>query len=573
MNKEISNQEIAQVFAEIADILELKQDNPFKIRAYRKAVQLIEHLEKPLSQVEDLQKLPGIGKELAEKIRTLLEGKPLPALEKLRKEVEPGLLELLKIRGLGPRRIKTLNQKLGIKDIESLRSALEEKPDLIIKLPGFGKKLVEDLKQSLKEFQEYSQRHRLDLAKKQADELVEYLKTAKGVEQIEVAGSLRRRKETIGDIDILITGKNSQAVMEKFVSYPRVREVLAKGETKSSVVLDSGIQVDVRFFSPESFGAGLCYFTGSKAHNIAVRTIAKQMGLKISEYGVFKGEKRIAGKTEEEVYKSLGLVWIPPELREDRGEIQLAREGRLPKLVELKDIKADLHIHSRWSDGRHTIEEVAERAKELGYKYIAITDHSKSQHQARGLDEKRLLEEFKEIDQLNQTIKGIKILKGVELDILKDGSLDLEPEVLKKADLVIGAIHSNFNLSKAEQTKRLIQALDTGLIHILAHPTSRLIGEREPIELDWEKLVPVLVKRKVAVEINASPHRLDASGELAKYLKERGIKFALGTDAHILGSLSEMEYGVYTARRGWLEAKDILNTLPLNQFLKWLKTR
>ncbi len=568
MERRVSNQEIAQVFSEIADILELKEDNPFKIRAYRKAASLIESLEKPLYEVDDPQKLPGIGKELAEKIKILLRGETLPTLEKLRKEIEPGMLELLKIRGLGPRRIKTLNQKLGVKDINTLRQALDN--PAILKLPGFGKKLVDDLKQSLREFQEYSQRTRLDIAKKQADELVEYLKSAPGIKQIEVAGSLRRRKETIGDIDILVTGKDAQKVMERFVNYPKVREVLARGDTKSSIVLESGIQVDLRFFDPESFGAGLCYFTGSKAHNIAVRTIAKQMGLKISEYGVFRGDKKIAGKTEEEVYKTLGLNFIPPELREDRGEIQASKEGRLPKLIELSDIKGDLHIHSKWSDGRHSIEEIAKRAKELGYKYIAISDHSKSQYQAKGLDEKRLLEEFEEIDRVNKKIKGITILKSVELDILKDGELDLDPEVLKKADLVIGAIHANFNLSSSEQTKRLARAFETGLINIYAHPTCRLIGEREPIEIDWSELIPLLRKYNIAIEINASPHRLDASGELAKYLKDNGIKFAIGTDAHTIGALLEMEYGVYTARRGWLEAKDVINTWSLNQLKNWL---
>jgi len=571
MAKTITNPEIAAVFYEIADILDLKNDNVFKIRAYRRAAQLIDGLEKPLSEVEDLESLPGIGKELAEKIRTLLRGEPLPTLEKLRKEIAPGLLDLLRVRGMGPKRVRTLNEKLGVKDVPSFRKALEREE--ILNLPGFGPKLVDDLKKGLSEFQEYSKRTRLDVAKSQAEALIGYLREAKGVERVEVAGSLRRRLETIGDIDILVTGKDPGAVMKRFASYPKVREVLSRGETKSSLVLESGIQADVRFFEPESFGAGLHYFTGSKTHNIALRTLAKHQGLKISEYGVFRGDKRIAGRTEDEIYQLFGLSYIPPELREDRGEIQAAKEGKLPKLIELKDVKGDLQAHSDWTDGRNSIEEMAERAKKLGYEYLAITDHSKSQRQTGGLDEKELRKEFAEIDRLNKKIKGIKVLKGVELDILKDGSLDLPERILEEADLVLGAVHSHFNLSKEDQTRRLNKALSTGRIQILSHPTCRLIGEREPIQIEWPELVPLILKMRVAVEINASPHRLDANGELAKYLKEQGVIFSLGTDAHTVVGLKDMEYGVFTARRGWLESRDVINTWPLAKLEKWLRGR
>jgi len=564
----VSNQEIAGAFWEIGDILDLKNDNVFKIRAYRRAAQLIESLEKPLSEVENLESLPGIGKELAEKIRILLKGEPLPALEKLRKEIEPGMLDLLRIRGLGPKRIRMLYDKLKVKDLAGFKKAVEG-PE-ILELPGFGEKLVEDLKKSLTEFQEYSKRVRLDVAKTQAEELVEYLKKGRDIDRIEVAGSLRRRLETIGDIDILVTGKDPGPVMKRFTGYPKVREILSEGETKSSVVLDSGIQVDVRFLDPDKFGAGLVYFTGSKQHNIAIRTIAKQMGLKISEYGVFKGEKIIAGRTEEEVYKTLGLRYIPPELREDHGEIDTARAGRLPHLIELKDIRGDLQVHSTYTDGRNQIAEIATRAKELGYKYIAITDHSRSQRQARGLEGKELLDEFKEIDALNRKMKGFVILKGVELDILKDGSLDLPPEVLRKAEVVLGSIHGNFNLSAGEQTDRVIKAFRTGLVHIFSHPSTRLIGEREPIGLDWKRIAPVLVEMNAAAEINASPHRLDVNGDTAKYLKDQGVVFSLGTDAHALGGLKDMEYGVYTARRGWLEAREVINCWQFAKIKKWL---
>ncbi len=559
------------MFYEIADILDLKNDNVFKIRAYRRAGQLIEGFEKPLSQVADLESLPGIGKELSEKIRALLRGEELETLKNLRKEVAPGLLALLRIRGMGPKRVRTLNEKLGVKDLNSFCRALGEGE--ILNLAGFGPKLVDDLKKGLSEFQEYSKRTRLDLAKTQAEALVEYLKEAKGVGRVEVAGSLRRRLETIGDIDLLVTGKDPKAVMERLVNYPKVREILSKGNTKSSVVLESGVQADVRFFEPKTFGAGLQYFTGSKAHNIAIRTIAKQKGLKISEYGVFRGEKLIAGRTEEEVYQTLDLPYIPPELREDRGEIQAGREDKLPELIGLKDIRGDLQVHSEWTDGASPILEMAEQAKKLGYEYLAITDHSKSQRQTGGLDEKELRKEFQEIDRLNQKLKGFRIFKGVELDILKDGSLDLPERILKTADLVLGSVHSHFNLPKPDQTRRLLKALGSGMIQIFSHPTGRLIGEREPIMIDWSRLVPVLLEKKIAVEINASPHRLDANGDLAKYLKDQGVIFSLGTDAHTLGGLKDMEYGVFTARRGWVEAEEVINTWPLNKLENWLRNR
>jgi len=568
MEKKVSNQEIAEAFSEIADILDLKNDNVFKIRAYRRAAQLISGLEKPLSEVSDLESLPGIGKELAGKIRTMLKGEKLETLEKLRKEVAPGLLQLLRIRGLGPKRVRALNEKLGVKDLEGFKKALESGE--IANLDKFGPKLVDDFKKALSEFQEYSKRTRLDVAKNQADELKEYLEKARGVERVEEAGSLRRRLETIGDIDLLVTGEDPKPVMERLKSYPKVREVLSEGETKCSVLLENGLQVDVRFLDPDKFGAGLVYFTGSKQHNIAIRTLAKQKGLKISEYGVFRGKKTVASRTEEEVYKILGLRWIPPELREDRGEIQAAKQNLLPKLIELEELKGDLQVHSDHSDGRNSIEEMALKAREMGYQYLAITDHSQSQRQAGGLDGRGLLAEFREIDALNRKLKNFVVLKGVELDILKDGSLDLPAEVLRQAEVVLGSVHSHFNLSREAQTERLIRAFETGLVHIFSHPSARLLGEREPIELDWSRLAPVMVKRQIAVEINASPHRMDVNGEQAKYLKDQGLVFALGTDAHQLGGLKDMEYGIYMARRGWLEAPQVVNTWNLTKLKNWL---
>jgi DNA polymerase (family 10) len=569
--KSCTNSEIAAAFNEIADILDLQGDNPFKIRAYRRAAQMIEGLEKPLSQIENPESLPGIGKELAEKIKILSRGGSLPVLDRLRSEVPAGLLDLLRVRGLGPKRVKELHDKLGIKSLEDLERALSEKR--LGGLRGFGAKLEEDIRKGLAARREYSRRIRLDTAQEQAEELIDYLKEkAKGkISRIQAAGSLRRRLETIGDLDILVTGKSAHAVMDSFINYPKVKEILAKGDTKSSVVLSSGTQVDLRFLKPQAFGAGLYYFTGSKAHNVATRTLAKQKGLKINEYGVYRGKKRVAGKTEEEIFKVLGLSYIPPELREDRGEIAAAKAGKLPRLVELKDIRGDLHVHSPESDGRSTIEELVDKAKELGYWYLAITDHSRSQRQARGLDPKRLRKHMKNIRKMDSKLGGFKLLAGVEVDILKNGALDLPASLLKELDIVIGAIHSHFNLAEEEQTKRIVKALSSGVIHVFGHPSGRLIGERDPYRFDWGPVIKALRDNNVAVEINASPHRLDANSDTAHMLLSEGLSFAISTDAHHASALREMSFGVDTARRGWLAKRDVINTYPVKNLLERLK--
>jgi len=565
----VTNAEIAAAFEEIADILNLKGDNPFKIRAYRRAAQLIGGFEKPMAEVERLEDLPGIGKELAEKIRILVRGEPLPTLEKLRSEVSPGLLELLRVRGLGPKRVKELHEKLGIKNLADLEKALAERR--VEKLRGFGQKLAEEMGKGIAAHKQHRERTRLDLARTEAAAIVAHLKEAKGVERIEPAGSLRRWLETVGDLDILVTGRESGPVMERFVGYPKVKEVLAHGDTKSSVVLKGGLQVDLRFFQPESFGAGLYYFTGSKDHNIAIRKLAKAEGWKVSEYGVFKGSRKLAGKTEEEIFKLFGLAFIPPELREDRGEIEAARKKKLPRLIELEDIKGDLQVHSQASDGRNSLSELADKAKSLGYIYLGVTDHSPSQRQAKGLTPERMKKHIAEIRKLNQRLKGFILLAGAEVDILKDGGLDYPEPLLKQLDLVLGAIHAHFNLSVVEQTRRVVKALASGRVHVLSHPSTRLLGERDGIELDWEPIVKACLKHNVAVEINASPHRLDVNGERARALKEAGVKLAISTDAHSLSSMNEMIYGVYTARRGWVEAQDVINTWPTEKLLKWLK--
>jgi len=569
MSQATTNAEIAAAFEEIADILDLKGDNPFKIRAYRRAAQLIAGFEKPMAEVERLEDLPGIGKELAEKIRILVRGEPLPTLEKLRSEVAPGLLELLRVRGLGPKRVKELHERLGINGLADLEQALAE--HRVQALKGFGAKLEAEIGKGIAAHKQHQQRTRLDLARAEATAIVDYLKKAKGVEQIEPAGSLRRWLETVGDLDILVSGRESGPVMERFVNYSKVKEVLAQGDTKSSVVLRSGLQVDLRFLQPASFGAGLYYFTGSKGHNIAVRKLAKAKGWKVSEYGVFKGSKRLAGETEAEIFKLFSLDFIPPELREDRGEIEAARKGKLPELIELKDLKGDLQVHSRASDGQSSLAELLDKARSLGYIYLGVTDHSPSQRQANGLSPKRIKKQIAEIRKLNERLRGFTLWAGAEVDILKDGGLDYPEPLLKQLDLVLAAIHAHFNLSVAEQTQRVVKAIQTGRVHILGHPSTRLIGERDGIELDWEPIVQACRKHNVAVEINASPHRLDVNGERARALKEAGVKLVISTDAHSLSGLNEMIYGVYTARRGWIEAQEVINTWPAEKLSKWLK--
>jgi len=564
-----TNAEIAAAFEEIADILDLKGDNPFKIRAYRRAAQLVSGFEKPMAEVEKLEDLPGIGKELAEKIRVLVRGEPLPTLEKLRTEISPGLLELLRVRGLGPKRVKKLHEKLGIAGLADLEKALIE--HRVQALKGFGAKLEEEMQKGIAAHKQHRSRTRLDIARAEAEAIAAHLRGTRGVKRIQPAGSLRRWLETVGDLDILVTGDDPGPAMERFVGYPKVKEVLAKGETKSSIVLKSGLQVDLRFLAPESFGAGLYYFTGSKDHNIAVRKIAKAKGWKVSEYGVFKGEKLLAGETEEEIFKLFGMAYIPPELREDRGEIEAALAKKLPRLIELKDIKGDLQVHSEASDGRNSLAELAEKAKSLGYQYLGITDHSPSQRQANGLSPDRMQKHIAAIRKQSEKLKGIALLAGAEVDILKDGRLDYPADLLKKLALVLGSIHGNFNLPAAEQTQRVVKAIESGLIHVFSHPSTRLLGERGPIELDWEPITKACLKYKVAVEINASPLRLDVNGERARALKEAGVKLVISTDAHSLAGLGDMIYGVYTARRGWVEAKDVVNTWPLGKLQKWLK--
>lgn len=569
----MTNADIAAIFNKVADLLEIKGENPFKVRAYRNAARTIENIGKSLvdlvNEGYDLTRLPGIGHDLSEYIKEIVTTGKFSKLEKLEREIPPHLVEMLSIEGLGPKRIKVLYEKLNVESMEDLRRAAESGE--ILKLPGFGPVLVEKILKGIRLAKKAGKRFRIDVAKNYAEDLVNYLKEIEGIIHIDVAGSYRRKKETVGDLDILVTAKDWEKVTDHFVKYSGVKEVVSKGPTRSTVILKSDLQVDLRSVPNESYGAALHYFTGSKAHNIAIRTMGVKLGLKINEYGIFKGAKRIGGEKEEDVFKSVGLPFIEPELRENRGEIEAALAGKLPKLVELKEIRGDLHMHTKYTDGKNTIEEMAKAAKEKGYEYIAITDHSKRVTVAKGLDEKRLLAQIEEIDKINEKLDGITILKGIEVDILEDGSLDLSDDVLKELDVVVCAVHSKFKLSREKQTYRVLKAMDNPYFNILAHPTGRLIGSREGYDIDIEKIIEHAKECGCYLEINAQPERLDLNDINAKLAKEMGVKMAISTDAHNIFTLDYMEYGVNQARRGWCEKEDILNTYTLKELKKLLK--
>lgn len=558
----VHNADIAKQFNELADLLEIKDENPFRIRAYRNAARLIKNLSHEATELvkqgEDLTVFPGIGDDLAEKIITIVKTGELPLLKQVRKKVPRALSAMMRIPDLGPKRVKILYEKLKIKSIDDLNKAIAK--GKVAKLDGFGEKIIEKIASAIKKFKSGEQRLKLIEAEKIAQVLVEFLQKIDGVKKVMVAGSFRRRKETVGDLDVLVTANKNSPVMQRLVKCDEVKTVVSQGETRTTVRLHSDLQVDVRVVPQESYGAALQYFTGSQAHNIEVRKIAQQKKLKINEYGVFKGKRCIAGKTEKEVYKSIKLSYIEPELRENRGEILAALEKRLPKLVALTDIKGDFHCHTKASDGENTIEQMARKAQSLGYQYLAIADHSKHLTVANGLDEKKLLQQIKKIDELNIGFKNFRILKSIECDILEDGSLDLSNDVLKELDFVIGAIHSKFKLSGDKQTKRVLRAMENKYFNILAHPTGRLINQRDAYKINLEKIMQGVLECGCFLELNAHPDRLDLDDVHCKMAKEMGVKIAMGTDAHHTTSLNYMRCGIDQARRGWLEAKDVLNT-------------
>lgn len=572
----VQNLAVATIFEEIADRLSIQGANAFRIRAYRNAARMFQEMKQDLGAFieggHDPDQLPGVGPDLAGKIREILATGKCALLERLRAEMPPALTDLLKVPGLGPKRVGTLWHDLDVRTPEqALRAARDGR---IRGLPGFGEKTERNIERALAaHLSKAGGRLKLALAAQYAESLTAHLRGVPGADRVVVAGSYRRMRETVGDLDVLVVARDGKAVVAEFTRYPGVADVLSQGGTRASVRLAGGLQVDLRVVAAESFGAALVYFTGSKAHNIALRTMAQQRGLRINEYGVFRGKERVAGETEESVYASVGLPPIPPELREDRGEIEAARLGRLPRLVEYADLRGDLHAHTRATDGRNSLEEMAAAARAAGFEYFAITEHSRRQAMAHGLTPERLARQIDAIDLLNRDAGGLRILKGIEVDILDDGSLDLPDSVLARLDIVVAAVHSRFNLSRAGQTARILRALDNPHVTLLAHPTGRLLEEREPYDVDMLQVIRKARALGVHLEVNAHPDRLDLGDVHCRMAKDEGVLVAIDSDAHDTAGLANLRYGIGQARRGWITAGDVLNTRSLKELLPLLARR
>jgi DNA polymerase (family 10) len=572
----MNNKQIAKVFEDIADLLELKGENVFKIRAYQKVVRAIEQLPVELEQLvkeEKLREVPGVGEAIAKKIAELVTTGKLEYYEKLKAEFPEGISTLLDIPGVGPKTAMLLSSDLGIRTVDELEKAILE--GKVAQLPRLGEKTAENILRHIQALRRKDQRIPIGEAQAIVDEIFSRLKEVPGVKNLVPAGSLRRFRETVGDIDLMGTADNAEEVIKAFTSLPMVKEVLASGSTKASVVVSGGLQVDLRIVEHDSFGSLLQYFTGSKQHNINLRERARRQGLSLSEYGItiLKTGELHKFATEEDFYKRLGLQYIPPEIREATDEIELAEKGKIPRLIELGDIRGDLHVHSDWSDGRESIETMVRAAKALGYEYVCISDHSGGRGIAHGLNRQRLKEQMAEINALNAKIGGIRILTGMEVDIRADGTLDMPDELLQELDIVTASVHSGMNQTQEQMTGRIIKALQNPNLDVLGHPTGRLMPDREPIAVDMEAVFQAAVKSNTILEINAMPSRLDLKDTHIYRAHELGIKLVINTDAHAPDHLGMIRFGVGVARRGWCEAKDILNTRPLAQLMKYLESR
>ena len=585
----MENIEIAAVLDELADLLEIRGSNPFRIRAYRNAVRTVRGLTRSLKSMveaeEDLTELSAIGKDMSAHIVELIATGSLSRLEDLAEEIPRSLVDLVKLDGVGPKKAKKLWESLDVKTVDELEEALNA--EKVQALEGFGTTSVQKILRAIEDFRRYSGRFLLSQVDDLIGPLVEHIREAKGVQRIEVAGSYRRRKETIGDVDLLVQADlPAPDVMERFTTFGSVERVDLAGDTRGAVVLRSGLEVDLRVIPPRSFGAALHYFTGSMEHNVAVRQLALRQGLRVNEWGVFRlpegvdpeevgkedGE-RIAGDTEESVFEAVGLPWIPPVVRENRGEIEAARDGSLPELVTLEDIRGDLHMHSTWSDGRASIEEMARACQARGYEYLAVSDHSPALAMVQGLTPDKAPEQWAEIDRVQEGLDGITIFKSLEVDILRDGSLDMTDEVLEALDAVIISVHSLMDMDRATMTDRVIRAMQHPSVDIVGHPTGRLLGRREPFELDVDAVLQAASELDVAVEINANPNRLDLNDVHARRAKELGVKVVISTDAHSVQRLDHISYGVDQARRGWLDREDVLNTMTVDQLRDWMGRR
>ena len=556
------NDEIAEMFETLADLLEFKGENPFKLNAYRKAARILRDLTEDvevLIRENRLRSLPGIGEGIEKKIIQAAATGKMDKLEEARQGVPTGILRIMEISGVGPKTAALVHDKLGISTVEELAEAARS--GKLGGLPGMGDKKTQNILKGIEFTRLSSRRMNLGDALPFVESILEELK-ARGCPNAMAAGSLRRMRETIGDIDILVSGKDADTIIKTFTTLPAAKRVLAAGGTKGSVVMENGVQVDLRVVPPQSFGAALQYFTGSKPHNIRIRSIARERGLKVSEYGVFKGERRVAGRTEEKVYGALNLPLIPPVLREDRGEIEAAQAGKLPKLVEERDIKGDLHAHTNWSDGRNTIEEMGRAAQRLGYKYIVISDHTRALKVIGGLDAERLEKQIAEVRAVGRKLKGIKLLTGTEVDIRADGTLDMPDKVLAKLDFVMASVHSGFKQDRETITRRIVRAIENPNVDAIGHLTGRLLGRREAYDVDVEAVLKAAARTGTALELNANPLRLDITDQVCRRAKEVGAKVVINTDAHSIEDLSLMRFGIATAQRGWLEKSDILNTRP-----------
>lgn len=567
-----SNADAAAVFNEIADLLEVQGGNAFRVRAYRNAARTLADLRRNAKDMleagEHLDDLPGIGKDLAGKIAEIVATGSCAQLAALRKEVPPGMTELLRLPGIGPRRVQALHAALGVESLADLRAAAEQ--ERIRGVRGFSRDAERRILDAVIARLKTDRRVPLATAAMVAAALLAELQAVPGVHQAAAAGSLRRRRDTVGDIDLLVSAGRNAGVMERFVGGSGVQRVLAKGSTRAGIVLNNGLQVDLRVVPQASFGAALMYFTGSKAHNIALRQRAQDAGLKLNEYGLFRGARRVAGDTEESVYRALGLPWIAPELREDRGELDAAQAGGLPRLVRLQELRGDLHVHTSDSDGRDSLRAMAQAAADRGLSYIAITDHSRRLAVAHGLDAGRLARQIDLIDALNEQLPGITLLKGVEVDILRDGKLDLPDRILQRLDLVVGAVHEHFDLPADRQTDRLLRAMDHRHFSILAHPGARLLAEREPCAFDLERVLRHARARGCFVELNGQPARLDLDDHGCRLARDIGVLVSIASDAHGAVEFGNLEWGVGQARRGWLEAAHVLNTRPLEEIRRLL---
>ncbi len=571
----VRNRDIVAILNEIADLLAIKDANSFRVRSYRSAARTVEGLDEEVADLvdegRDLTALPDIGESIADKLEEIVRTGGLAQRDELQEELDEHVTELLRIQNIGPAGARKLYEALGITDAEGVIRAAEE--GRIAELDGFGKKTQEQLLADARRFLESGSRERLPLG--HADDIVgpllDYLNAHDSIRRAVAAGSYRRRKETIGDLDIVAVCDDQDTAMDAFVEYERVESVISHGSTRSTVVLRSGLHVDLRAVGEESFGSALYYFTGSKEHNIATRRLAQDQDLKINEYGVHRGDEQIAGETEESVFSSIGLPFIPPELRENRGEVESAREGKLPSLIELGDIRGDLHMHSNATDGKNTIAEMADAAAEMGYDYIAITDHSKRVTMANGLDDDAVEEQQHEVERVNSDRDDIVVLSGIEVDILKDGTLDLADETLERLDVVVASVHYDRAMSESQMTDRVIRAITNHPVTIIGHPTGRMIGERDPYKINLREIAEAAAEAGVVLELNANPERLDLNDQAVRAAVEAGASIAIGTDAHDTGNLSFMRYGVDTARRGWVEPASVINTRSLSELRKALR--